>query len=963
LADTALNMRWQQLWPLLLLAAGVGNGGCSGSVRGAAHLAVAVKTCPEVSQFIGRAAADWESTLGIAPDDAATLKSAVKASSDIEQQVAGLDGSLKTACSGLLEQLAEPAAEQVPGAPPAEETTEQLCGRATRRLTEAKAQLGAEAKVTASKARGGGASVEIVGASDEQAAARYQSASQTFLAALIVMHDAQTNARELIGNARSAIELGVVTGQAVSAGDVASAAASAMCILPPLIEAKQRVATLRRDLRLMNQLATLAGLKLPRPAAFEEPVVAHKTVGRGAPPSVAAPIGERVIELFTFPDGGFAAQTSRGVVTFPEGQLLLGTRPERQVEVSVLGGARGDTMCAVGPARRAACLRTNAIHDQNGQLLGTQLLLLDSAAGASVTATVSPRGQLLPDGIAFDASGQLIYAYTLSEVQGNQAIQVSRVVRAGMQMQLPFIPAHGALEDVGGGSRSRPPLTFFDFRGRTQMLYRDGRTLLLTPLDQPRARTELSKVSAYDVRAVTGGDGVLYVFYYEPKSRTARVATSQDGVSFHDQVLDTRESGWQLDAVPTDDGALAVYYYFRNTYNKGLRMVALHDGKLVRSPQAVMREDRWNAGWHPHLVSDGPRGAWLTYLSNVEAETRVWTRLGSVKELLDYAMVDTGVDSEDQYKDWFLQAGIGGWYTWWGLSDVAPKAEEVDGAVLKNASYHVKPSLLLTANLEGRYGPVNVGLSYAQNYLDEAAKKLGEANRLLSGSVQIEDLLPGHDVKVEGVWGRYHGRVTRPVEGEADEELPLDTSYLDIHLFALNEWRVKYGLAFNRFTAPTPVTAYYVPKGQLHYQFADSRLRDVTFNNVDLAIGYSKLDYLAKYENDFFGPVLDGGLAGGLTFASFDAVTTPVGDVKSEVGLHLRANLQAGWLAMGRVRSLAGLGFYVRPSYVAEFGVMTAGVSRPKDREQKDADKEDTSADFWLYSLRHGPWLDAGVVW
>jgi hypothetical protein len=462
---------------------------------------------------------------------------------------------------------------------------------------------------------------------------------------------------------------------------------------------------------------------------------------------------------------------------------------------------------------------------------------------------------------------------------------------------------------------------------------------------------------------VTGGDGLLYVFYYEPKSRTARVAVSQDGVTFHDQVLDTRESGWQLDAVPTDDGALVVYYYFRNTYNKGLRVASLHAGKLVRSPQAIMREDRWNAGWHPHLVSDGARGAWLTYLSNVEAETRVWTKLSQAKELLDYAMVDIGNDSEDEYKDWFLQAGIGGWYTWWGLSDVAPKSEEVDGATVHEASYHVKPSLLLAANLEGRYGPINVGLSYAQNYLDDASKKLGEANRLLSGSIKVEDLLPGHDVKVEGVWGRYHGRVTQPVDGEPDRELPLDTSYLDIHLFALNQWRIKYGLAFNRFSAPTPVTAYYVPKDQVHYLFAQNQLRDVTYNNVDLAIGYSKLDYVAKYENDYFGPILDGGLAGGLSFASFDAIETPAGDVKSEVGIHARVNLQAGWLAMGRVRSWSGLGFYVRPAYHAEFGVMTAGLSRPKDREQKDASKADTSADFWLYSLRHGPWLDAGVVW
>ena len=33
--------------------------------------------------------------------------------------------------------------------------------------------------------------------------------------------------------------------------------------------------------------------------------------------------------------------------------------------------------------------------------------------------------------------------------------------------------------------------------------------------------------------------------------------------------------------------------------------------------------------------------------------------------------------------------------------------------------------------------------------------------------------------------------------------------------------------------------------------------RNVHYNDIDLALGYSKLDYLAKYENNYFGPVAD----------------------------------------------------------------------------------------------------------
>jgi hypothetical protein len=938
---------------------------CAGSLSSAAHVAVAVKSCPEVTRLVGQAATDWTSSLGVDAGDAATLKSALKASADLEAQVTTLDGKLKAACVGLASELAPPVPDTAAAAVPnVAETGQQACTRATSALSDAKTRLGAAASVKVEKTPGSVA-VNVSEAADEEAAFRYQQATQTFLDALVVLNDTEANAKDLIGNAKSAIELGVVTGQAVSAGDAASAAAAAVCILPPLVAAKRRVDLLRADLRMMNQLAKLAGLALPRRVSFDEPVVAHTTVGRGAPPTVPEPVDGRVLELFAFPDGGFAAQTPQGVVALPGGQLLLRTRAEhrREVTISLGGGGSGDTFCAVGAGHRVACIRSEAMFAANGQPLGSQLLVIDSAAGQSVVASASPRGSLTPDGIAFDASGQLVYAYTLGDMQGDKYFEVARVARGGTQMQLPFIPEHGALEDVGSGGRIRPPITFFNYRGREQLLYRDGRTLVLSLLDQPRVRVEIAERSAYDVRAVSGGDGVLYVFYYEPKTRTARVAHASDGVTFQDQILDSRESGWQLDAVPTEDGAIAVYYYFRNTYNKGLRVAALHDGQLARRPGSIMREDRWNAGWHPHLVAAPNQGAWLTYLSNVEADTRVWSHFERTKELLDYASIETGVVVEDEYKDWFLQAGVGGWYTWWNLAGAAPKPEEVDGATLHAATYSVKPSLLLSANLEGRYGPINVGLSYAQNYLDDAAKKFGELNRLLSGSIKIEDLLPGHDVKVEGVWGRYHGQVSRPVDGQPNEELALDTSYLDVHLFALNQWRVKYGLQFNRFQAPTPVLAYYVPATQTHYLFATSALRDVTYNNVDLAIGYSKLDYLAKYENDYFGPILDGALGVGLSFTSFDAVPTPVGDLKSGLAIHGRVTLQAGWLWMSRIRSLAGLGFYIRPSYMGEGGLISASLARPKDREEKDAKDAATDAGFLLYTLRHGPWLDAGVVW
>lgn len=943
--------------------------GCSasGSVRGTAKVALSLKNCPEVTGLIAQQSLDWANDLGMDRGDAATLKAGLDASTDLARYAAQQEATLKEACTGLAAEL---------GTPITALSGEEACQQAADLAAREKAKLGAQATVSAERALAckPGCSdacnaaapagpcattvvaVHVTGASDAQAAARYSGAFQRYLPALLATVDAQSNARALIASSRAAIELGVVTGQAVSDGDLASAASAAICILPPLYAAKARLKALREDWRVIARLANAGGTSIPKPEP-EPPLAPHTTKGRGAPPYVIpAPYDERVSGMFVFPEGGFAAQTRRGVVDFPSGQLLVHTSFREQ------NASPGPQRCEVGPGHRAVCLRAVTLFN-NGQQVAANLVLFDSQGGRAVVATVpGPRGSIDADGIGFDASGALLYAYTQTEYVGDKPRTVTRVNTGGALRDLPFDPQLASLEQLGGGSRVDPPIRFFQFRGHTELLYRQGRALLLTPLDSPGTAARIAELTSYDARPVEGGDGRLYVFYHEPKSRSARVAISSDGSAFRDLVLDSRESGWQIEAIPSPDGAIAVYYYFRNTYNKGLRAVALHEGKLTRAPISILREDRWNAGWHPYLVSDHGREVWLTYQSKVESETRVWSSFASPQQLFDFAVEDNDT-LEDSYKYWFVQAGAGVWYTFWNLSSKAPEAKELDGgATLHDMKYHVEPALLMSANLEARFGPVDIGASYAQNYVDGAASKLDGSTGVLSGQVKIDDLLPGHDVKVEAIWGRYKGRATRDVDGADAEAAQLKTNYVDVRLLALNEWRIKYGLGFSRYAVPTPVQAYYAPNGQTHYTFAGSELRDVSYNNIDLLLGYSKLDYLAKYENQYFGPLADVTLAGGLSLAAFDGIVTPAGKVTDDIALHLRGNLLLGWLWMNRFRALSGLGFYIRPSYALE-GSLTGSLSRPDDRKSDDAKSDDTRAKFQLLSLRHGPWLDAGIVW
>lgn len=960
------------LWTL----AGLSLCGCAGSVRGAASVAVTLKDCPELTRMVGDVSLDWRGSLGIEEGDAATLKAALNASRQVEAQASDTDAKLKASCARLAGDLGAPLEQD------ATLTSEQACQQASAAMAEKKASLGGEAHVaedgplqctpgcaapcdpaapsgTCAKPT---ATVTVTGATDEEAAARYRTALGVFVNSLLVLHETAQNTRELVGNAKAAIELGLATGRAVSDGDVASAAASAACLLPPLIRAKQNLAAIRRNYRTLNALAKLAGIGKERLQDADEPPPQAATKDRIAPTLVQELTKARILKLYAFPEGGLAAQTLTGVIALPGGDMLLRTVQEsrRRANDYFNIASAGPTYCAVGMGRRVACIRNQPVIVGN-MVRGTELILLDNASGSRTLSRVSDKGKLTPNGISFTSSGELLYAYTYSEVQANQQVEFARVGRSGREMQLPFIPEAAALEDLGGGGRANPPITFFEFNGRIQLLYRNGRTLLVSALDQLGYAATVAERTSYDARPIVGGDGVLYVFYYEPKSRTARVASSTDGRHFTNSIVDGRESGWQLEALPTAEGATVVYYYFRGPSDKGLRAASLQNGKLVRSRVILMREERWNAGWHPHLVSDRGRGVLLTYLSNVEDDTRVWAHFDNPSALASGTSITEG--DPDSMKDWFVQVGAGAWYTWWALKSSKPEAKELDGALLGEGNYKVDPSILLSANLEARWGPVDVALSYAQNYLDDASKKLGQSTRLLSGSIKIEDLLPGHDIKAEGIWGRYHGEVSRASEGVPVETLRLNTSYVDVHLFALNQWRIKYGLGFSTYRIPAPILAYSVPAKGTHYEYAGSALRDVRFNNIDFAVGYSKLDYASKYENTYFGPMLDATLAGGLSLASFDAIQTPEGDLTNAMGLHLRGNVMLGWLWMHRIASLAQLGFYLRPTYVIEGSVSTNELSRPKDRKVSDADESDKKGAFEVMSLRHGPWFDLGLVW
>lgn len=65
---------------------------------------------------------------------------------------------------------------------------------------------------------------------------------------------------------------------------------------------------------------------------------------------------------------------------------------------------------------------------------------------------------------------------------------------------------------------------------------------------------------------------------------------------------------------------------------------------------------------------------------------------------------------------------------------------------------------------------------------------------------------------------------------------------------------------------------------------------------------------------------------------------------------------------MHRLSAIAGLGLFVRPVYRAGLDFIS-GMGKPDGRDSDAASKVDSHLDVAMLSARHGPWIEAGLVW
>lgn len=716
---------------------------------------------------------------------------------------------------------------------------------------------------------------------------------------------------------------------------------------------------------LLCSLALCVALVASRSSAGEASAsiqIGGSTVVRGAPPTITPPLAGHPVRFFSIPGGDVYAQMpDKTIRSIRSKRTVLNAMDYAPDDYGV-----GGMICAAAPGPRFACLVLLGKTEGSGQSARTSrtLLLVDTEKDGSTTlGSGSADGYSIAGlGIHIGTDGNLTYAWAETEPTGQNQTKTTQYLftdgdRQEMDVDLGGIVAE--LANIGGGDRHDAPIQFIEFRNILWMVHRDGTELVVHPIGI--APIVVASSSLHDVRPVVTSDGWFYVLYHDPQTNTAQAAMSKDGKRWKTVQLDGKESGWQMEGVAFGDSAYALFYYFRNSYNKGLRVAKLRGGRLSGSAFTLVREREFNTGWHPNLAVATDGSVWLSYLRHVENEDRVWSKFKNPDELREHAVAD-GDSWEDEYKDYYLQTGIGGWLTYWNIADGTPDPEDVGGLEIGKTDYSIGRAMMATANLEARYGSVDVGMSYAQELVDDLAQKVEDSTGIATGSVKIDQLFPGHDMKLAFMWGRYRGTAKIGDNVLGEQELELKTDYVDAQFLLLNKWRIKYGLTYTQYRIPAALHIYTAAENVLEYTYEGSHFRNVSFRDIDLIVGYSKLDYTAKYENHYNDIFLDGSFAAGATLLDFEAIPTSLGDANDNLTFNLKLMGRLGWLFFHRFESTGGFGIYVRPAYTAEFTTLGTS-SKPEDREADKAESDSIAVRMSLTSLRHGPWLDLGVVW
>jgi hypothetical protein len=483
-------------------------------------------------------------------------------------------------------------------------------------------------------------------------------------------------------------------------------------------------------------------------------------------------------------------------------------------------------------------------------------------------------------------------------------------------------------------------------------------------------RSELVDAAMYDWSAARLGNGQVYLFAhnYRDRSLVVRMATDE-AWDWKEDYVDTEESGWQHSISATDKHVYILYYFYRNSFNKGVKIAQLGELEILTN-ETYHREKEFNSGWEPALAISPQNKVKLSFQKNVQEKKVQADSYANPEAMMTYARDNehSYVDGwEDSYRDWFILAGPEAAFQFWSV--MAPTPSLADAPQQFDASYDYNPSLVARGMFEARWMSTNLGISYTQGLIaDTIEDNLGtNAKRLFNfvgGFIGFDKLFFGQDVRVSVGLGEFQGAYT-----DQDGTVATPTELYNFELSLLNQYRARFGLTYRQYSLRQPIYGYYAPEGQEEYDFVGADVVDADIKRLEVFAGYSKLDYVSKYENYFNGLDVEGKIGGGISLMNWDSVN--LGSEATSMGFEpaLMGQLRLVYLYFRRFYGLHGLGAYFRAGYGAELFMNGFSAGKPDAREQdEDSDGDELANSNFVtkavhYQLQHGPFVGFGLVY
>ena len=480
-------------------------------------------------------------------------------------------------------------------------------------------------------------------------------------------------------------------------------------------------------------------------------------------------------------------------------------------------------------------------------------------------------------------------------------------------------------------------------------------------------RVDIDASAQYVKRCGIDTKGRPHIVFHDPRSETLSHAWLSPSGKAEVEVLDAPESGIENAVAYLPDGRLVVFgYAYRNSFNKGLRATVVDPATEIDNSFWVDRSRDGNPGWGVVAAASSNGRILVAYKKDGRQGATKVLLYASLEAMLAHQVAEAE-GWEALHRDFFVLGGVGALYPIWFARSLQPSTADdgVPGERIFDASYDLVSTPITSARLEARYGDLSFGITYLRSFIndqieDAAGEVASEAFDWLIGSIGWDRLLFYHDVRLGVTLGRLRGRFTDD-NGNADARL-FDSNYQRYQLTLLNKYRFRYGLSYQTYDFHIPIYVYTAAANSRDYAFTESFTSDVKFHEGTFTLGYSRLDYAAKFENEVIDWFLDFDVGVGFSIADLQgAQTSTQEDIDTALALMLTFNVEIGVLLYRRFYSMYGLGLFARLGYKAD-GDFTGDSARPGPRDEDSIDSSDVSARYNRILIRHGPFIDLGIV-